>query len=534
LRQRGTLQWSSAEGGAITPREVHAMFTTRTLQVLLARIAQQPDRPALCAGGRFHTYGELGRCAARIRAALRDRLDIPLQSPGPGGAAKAPPRIGVVANDDLATYAAILAVWLEGGVYVPLHPAQPAERAFEIIDQAGLVMLLDSGVTPYPHVPTLPLARLARATGPAPGMAAPSAAADVDLAYILFTSGSTGKPKGVPLTRGNLQAFLDAFAALGYELDQSDRWLQPFELTFDLSIVCFLRPLLDGACFYTVPSEHIKFSSIAQLLDDQSLTFALMVPSTLRYLHGYFDQMHLPALRYSLFCGEALPLDLLDGWSRCAPHAAIDNVYGPTEDTIFCSRYRYRRDGGNKHCNGIVPIGRSMRAGSMIVVDHNDLPVPPGQQGELCLAGPQLTPGYLDNPGRNRQAFFHGPGDLRYYRTGDLCIEDPAGDFLFLGRIDSQVKIQGYRVELGEIEFHARAYLNGKNAVALDFPNAAGHTEVGLVVEHMLANVPALHAYLKAMLPHYMVPSKIACEDSFPLNANGKVDRNRLRKLLMA
>lgn len=351
-------------------------------------------------------------------------------------------------------------------------------------------------------------------------------------AYILFTSGSTGKPKGVQISRGNIAAFMEAFWQTGIRIDETDRCLQCFDLTFDLSVMSYLTPLVKGACTYTVPHDQIKYNYIYGLLEDHRLTFALMVPSTIRYLRPYFEEIHLPDMRYSLFCGEALPLDMTEEWSKCLPNAEIDNVYGPTEDTIFCSCYRYCREGGNKAVNGILSIGKSMNGGKMIIADDEGRELPAGQQGELCLAGRQLTPGYWKNPEKNREMFFTAEDGTRFYRTGDLCVMDEEGDIMYYGRLDFQAKIQGYRVELGEIEYHAREYLKDKNAVAVAFDNITGNTEIALFVES--AEIPAdrLTEYMRTKMPAYMIPTRILFVPQFPLNINGKTDRNRLKSML--
>jgi non-ribosomal peptide synthetase component F len=351
------------------------------------------------------------------------------------------------------------------------------------------------------------------------------------IAYILFTSGSTGKPKGVPITFGNVSAFVQSFWDLGYLVDETDRFLQPFDLTFDLSVMSYLIPALRGACVYTIPHNQIKYSYIAELLEDQELTFALMVPSTVRYLKPYFDELNLPALKYSLFCGEALPLDLTEEWSKCVPNALIDNVYGPTEDTIFCSRYRFNRSGKNKAHNGALCIGKSMTNATMIIIDENQVPARNNVQGELCLAGKQLTPRYWNNPDKTKEAFFMH-NNTRFYRTGDVCYKDEDGDVLYCGRLDHQIKVQGFRIELGEIEYHVKQFLSGQDAVCVAFENIAGNTEIGLFVETSDCDQQVLIAYLQSKLPAYMVPTKVVKCTKFPLNVNGKIDKNTLKKLI--
>ena len=235
-------------------------------------------------------------------------------------------------------------------------------------------------------------------------------------------------------------------------------------------------------------------------------------------------------MKYSLFCGEALPLDETEDWSKSLPNARIDNVYGPTENTIYCTACTYNRNGTNKESNGVMSIGKAMEGTQTIIIDENRNIVPVGEKGELCLAGVQLTPGYWQNPEKNAEAFFEKDG-TRFYRTGDLCAMDADGDILYHGRIDFQVKIQGYRIELGEIEHHAREFLAGANAVAVAFTNQAGSAEIALCIEDDKKDSASLLNYLKSKIPGYMIPSIIVYEAQFPLNVNGKIDRKALTKL---
>jgi non-ribosomal peptide synthetase component F len=333
----------------------------------------------------------------------------------------------------------------------------------------------------------------------------------------------------VPIGHGALRAFLDAFFALGHELGAGDRFLQMFDLTFDLSLMSYCVPLALGASVVTVPSDGIKYMEVYRLLEEQEITAALLVPSILAHLRPYLAEIHLPELRASLFCGEALYDDLVTEWAACAPNARVQNVYGPTEATIFCLAYDCDRGRPHKVENGIVSIGRPMKHTRILIVDEALRPVAPGEKGELCLAGAQLTPGYWNNPEKNREAFFVHEGE-RYYRTGDLCVRDADGDVMYKGRLDHQVKIQGYRVELSEIEHHARAVTGCKHAAAVACPDAAGNTAVHLYLERFEGEIPAMLDLLRGKLPPYMIPTRTTSLEALPLNANGKIDRPALAR----
>lgn len=438
--------------------------------------------------------------------------------------------IGLVANDDLETYASILALWFEGKAYVPLSPEAPVERNQIVIADAGIKTILSSNQdepkTNHIYLNT----RIVSVNSVSINKIIET---PENIAYILFTSGTTGKPKGVPISIKNLNGFVLAFEKLGIDIKSNDRCLQMFELTFDLSVMSFLIPLLKGACIYTIPKGVIKFNYIFELLDEHKLTVSLMVPSIIQYLRPYFEEINCKDMRYSLFCGEALTESITAEWQNCIPNAKIFNVYGPTEDTIFCTSYTYKKGEKNKSHHGILSIGKNMEGTDTIIVDEYNQVVTDGEQGELCLGGIQLTEGYWNNPEKNNESFFlinTNNKTNRFYKTGDIAIKDKEGDIFYIGRIDSQVKVQGFRVELSEIEFHCNAYLQNVKAVAVAFQNKLGNTEIGLAIESQEMNTDVFFAYLKSKLPAYMIPTKTIFVSSFPLNVNGKTDRNKLKQ----
>lgn len=440
-------------------------------------------------------------------------------------------QVGLIINDDLETYAAIIALWFEGKAYVPLNPESPIERNFKVIDQAEINSIIDSSNNPiYPDFNIIESKKLSETEI----NLSPVEIDENELAYIFFTSGTTGEPKGVPITRANVSAFIDAFWDLGIKIDHTDRVLQMFELTFDLSVMSYVVPLLKGSCVYTIPNDKIKYNYIFELMDEHNLTVSLMVPSILHYLRPYFDEISAPQMRYSLFCGEALPLDVTEEWSHCLPNAEISNVYGPTENTIFCTSYIFNREKVNKQHNGILCIGKSMTGVDTIIIDDKKNIQHQGEKGELCLAGKLLTPGYWKNEEKNKEAFFiteFNGKPARFYKTGDLCLVDNDGDLMYLGRIDFQTQIQGYRVELSEVEFHIKAFLDKLNAVAIAITNKIGNTEIGMVIESNEIATDELFKYLKEKMPSYMIPTQTRFVNTFPLNTNGKTDRKVLKQL---
>jgi acyl-coenzyme A synthetase/AMP-(fatty) acid ligase len=272
-------------------------------------------------------------------------------------------------------------------------------------------------------------------------------------------------------------------------------------------------------------------------MDEHDLSIAFMVPSMLNYLRPYFSEINCPKMKYSVFCGEALYQSITEEWAKCIPNARIDNFYGPTEDTIFCSYYTYSRTGTNETKNDVLSIGKAMYNNYMDVFDEENNFSNVGETGELCLSGKQLTSGYFNNEKLNQEKFFFkelSGEKMRFYRTGDLCIKNHSGNFDFIGRKDSQVKIQGYRIEMGEIEHHCRAFLKEINLITIPFCNKDNNTEIGLFIEayEQEGLVDELKKYLNSKLPAYMVPTRYYFVPVFPVNSSDKIDRVKLKNII--
>ena len=259
-----------------------------------------------------------------------------------------------------------------------------------------------------------------------------------------------------------------------------------------------------------------------------------MVPSIINYLRPYFHEINAESVRYCSFGGGALHGDIAKEWSDCLPNCKIFNYYGPTEFTVYSGFYPYNKNTHTKAHNGIISIGRPQKDSLYLVVNENNEEVPIGETGELCLGGPQITPGYWKNKEKNQASFFNYDinGEIiRFYKTGDLCIKDEAGDFLYVGRADFQVKIRGYRVELPEIEFHAKVKSPKKvSMVAIDVYNDLGNAELGLAIESTSFNTDGILEYMKTALPNYMIPMHIRFINEFPHSINGKINRKKIRE----
>jgi len=495
-------------------------FYSEILYPVLESCKQYSTKNAFCIDGVYYTYSNLGQKISNIRAAISQRVF-------------SNKRVGLIINDDIETYASIFALWLDGLCYVPLHPNWPLDRCLDICDQIGMDLILDSSRTTR-YNPDLVLSTCGIRCSEC-NLIPKDGVSEDELAYILFTSGSTGKPKGVQLSRRNLSAFMNSFWKTGIVIDEKDRCLQAFDLTFDVSVQSFLVPLTRGACCYTIPYGQIKYIYVCKLINDDKITFGAMAPSMLRYLKPYFSEFDSTSLKTCILTAEACPLCLMEEWFEYAKNVNLYDFYGPTEGTIYCTYYKLKRDAQNKSLNGIISIGKPMANVRGLIFDESGNEVPNGEKGEFCIAGDQVTCGYFNNSEKNAEAFFIKDIEgkqIRFYHTGDLCYKDADGDIMYSGRLDHQAKIQGFRVEMGEIEYHAREFLKDKNVICLAYDNKDGLTEIAMFIESDEQSTNELLDYLKSKMPSYMIPSKLIFVPVFPLNGNDKIDKIILERLI--
>jgi len=363
----------------------------------------------------------------------------------------------------------------------------------------------------------------------------PSSITSRSLAYLLFTSGSTGKPKGVMVSQRNVRHYVD-WTVNRYEITDSDRCSQTFDMTFDLSAHDMFVTWERGACV-CCPSQKALINP-GRFIIESKLTTWFSVPSTAVFMRrlGMLKPDMYPSLRLSLFCGEALPVDLVEAWTKAAPNSVVENIYGPTELTVACTAYRWNgNDPKSGYELGLVPIGEPFEDMEALVVDENLNEVPVGAAGELLMTGPQMTLGYWGEPEKTASSFINPRGRSKtYYRTGDRVRRAVPGQPLrYLGRVDNQIKVLGHRVELGEVEAVLREESDLDGAVAVGWPvlaSGAGGIEAFLQTEGI--DIASLRERLSKRLPSYMLPRHIHLLPAIPLNTNGKFDRKALLGIL--
>jgi D-alanine--poly(phosphoribitol) ligase subunit 1 len=448
--------------------------------------------------------------------------------------------IGLYTNEHINTYASIWAIMSAGCAYVPINKKHPTDRAAGIIEDANLKILLYAeeredlneikdklkDKVEFIKTNTVIDGELDYSFDAIRGE---------DLIYLLFTSGSTGRPKGVPISHQNIMALTQAhLQEPKYDFNAEDKFIQMFELTFDFSVLPTLLPFCAGASVYIVPQEGIMYLEVLQILMDHNITKAYMVPSVINYLQPRFDQFKLPHLKWSLFCGEALYEKSASGWLKCTPNGKIINTYGPTEATVFMTEYFWEESSSETY-KGVISIGKALNKMGTAIVNNDYKEVSQGEKGELVIYGPQTATHYWKDEEKTKTSFInieHKNYKGLAYRTGDLCFENENGNIMFCGRIDHQIKINGHRVELEEIEFYAKKFCGDNNLAAFTVKNKVGSISIYIVIENFDNNNKlSLVSNLKENLPAYMIPEKIFAIDKLSLSLSGKTDREKLSSL---
>ncbi|MBI2694635.1 non-ribosomal peptide synthetase [Mycobacterium nebraskense] len=517
LRQRAA--WNQTEVVYDGPACLHEMVA--------ATVARVPDAVAVTCDDRELTYAELDRRANGLAHRLRHL--------GVGPEVVVP--VLLERSEDLVV--ALLGVLKAGGAFMPLDSAQPAQRMAAMLDDVPDAPVCVTHQRQLEHLPT-------GFTGHRLCLDAPSTPSDDDatvapvagttsanLAYVIHTSGSTGKPKGTLNTHAGIRNRL-LWMQDAYRLTGDDRVLHKTPVSFDPSVWELFWPLIIGArVVIAKPEGHKDAAYLVRTIVENGVTTMHFVPSMMRRFLAEPGVAACTALRQVFCSGEALPYDLRDHFLATLD-AELYNLYGPTEAAIDVTGFHCQRG----ESGTLVPIGRPIANIRAHILDAHLQPVPVGVPGELFIGGVGLGRGYLNRPDLTASIFVADPfgGDTadpvqRLYRTGDLTRYLPDGNIDYLGRIDFQVKVRGFRIEPGEVE----AALAKHPAVAEDAvvtrTDSRGNT---ILVAHVVAAgdaVPStaeLRRFLLELLPAAMVPAVFEVRDALPLTSSGKVDRKAL------
>ncbi len=503
----------------------------RSLPALWSSVARrQPDRIALVDGAISLTYAEVDRAAAELASALR------------GAGVTRGTMVGLVVERSARLPIAILAILALGAIYVPLDPGYPAERLRYTVDDASIRIVAGDRSTMPPDLPEW--LRWVGLEGALAGCAAgttESAGQDdgpdrEDTAYVIYTSGSTGRPKGCLVTHGNVLSLVYATVPL-LRVGADDRWSLFHSAGFDVSVFELWAAWSTGAAAVVVPASAAQSpGELLRLLRDSGTSVLSMVPS----VFGQFALAHAEAgapdlsLRYVLFAGESIQPDVIDDFlGRFARPPTAVNLYGITEITVHATFKELRRP----DLRGPVasPIGRELPHLRIVLRDEGGRPVPEGEPGEIWVHGSGVARGYLNRPELTAERFRTVAGDPVGdvgYRSGDLARRLPDGELEFLGRGDQQVKLRGFRVELGEIESVLRQHEGVREvAVLTDSPAPDQRVLLALFVPMDAGNIPApvtLRDAARRLLPDYMIPHRFEAVAALPLTPSGKLDRKTL------
>jgi amino acid adenylation domain-containing protein len=512
--ERRTLleEWNATAADFPAATCIHRMFE--------AQVARTPGADAVAFRGVTLTYAELNARANRLAHHLRS-LGV-----------RPDTRVAICAERGLEMMVGLLAILKAGGAYVPLDPAYPADRLrWMLEDSAPAVLLMDgrpSAALAGIDIPTVDL-RSSRAWAECPAADPEPAGQTSDhLAYVIYTSGSTGRPKGVMNTHRGVANLL-SWMQREWGLTGGDAVLQMTSFGFDASVCELFWALTAGARVVLArPDAHRDLDHLVDVIRGEGITTINLVPSLLQAWIEHPAAGTCTTLARVLCGGEALAPALARRFGERLPHAALHNLYGPTEtaDTVATWRCGAGADGS-------IPIGRPAANNRLYVLDALAQPVPVGVAGELYVGGTQVARGYLGRPELTAERFvadpFSADRQARMYRTGDLARWLPDGNLEYLGRNDFQVKVRGFRIELGEIEARLAQHDDVREAVVMAREDGPGEKRlVAYYVSDEAIGTDEMRAHVQGRLPEHMVPAAFVWLDALPLNPNGKLDRRAL------
>lgn len=448
-------------------------------------------------------------------------------------------RVAFLGTRTAFDFISIMAILICEAVYVPINPKFPLDRIKYILNKSGaLGLLLDeqnsnlsdriwqdiekkesslSFIISGNSFQIIKASGVIRKQGKFEGGA-----------YIIFTSGTTGTPKGVPITLDNLSSYFESIDSL-YPIYSNDRVVNNSDLSFDLSVHELFSAWRNGAPLCVIRQDSGLLA--VRYVKRYEATIWTSVPSLVSISKKYntLQVESMPHIRLAFFCGEALSKQTAVYFQEASPNAQIINLWGPTEATVSFTHFQID---WSKKLPDVIPIGEPYLGQELRIIDEEGMNVQEGDIGELLQSGSQLTSGYWEAPELNKERFLIENGK-RWYRSGDLCHYHSDYGYCFHGRVDRQVKIKGYRVELQACEAALRKAAN----IDLVCVVPAKRLEDGSIIELIgivcssYVNQHFILNYLQENLPSYMIPSHIISINNFPFNSNGKIDFNLLEKM---
>jgi amino acid adenylation domain-containing protein len=507
-----------------TPRPDNTGYGGHSTQGLAEAFATQvalaPHRPAVIAGELTLSYADLDARATRL-ARILVRAGV-----------RAEDRVALMVDRSVQFVQGVLAVVRAGGAYVPIDPGLPPERVRWLLDDVSARVVLVSSRAATGHVggghtDVIVVEIDTEEDADDPDVVLPPAASLDQLAYVMYTSGSTGLPKGVAVRHGAVTAL--ALNEL-WKGDDDEVVLMSSPVAFDASTWEIWATLLNGACLVIAPPGPVEPAALRETIATAGVTRLWLTA-------GLFSVLVADApgcfagIREVWTGGDTVPAAAVRSLLECLPALSIVNGYGPTETTVFASCYRM---GSTTPLGSDVPIGEPLSGVDAYVLDGALRQLPPGVTGELYIAGSGLARGYVGRPGFTASRFVadpHGSTGTRMYRSGDLVRRNHHGQLEFVGRVDDQVKVRGFRVEPGEIEVTLERHPDLARCVVIAAGIAAEERRlIAYVVPTGMATPTAevIRRYAAEHLPSHLVPSAVVVCEALPLTSNGKVDRQEL------
>ncbi len=498
---------------------VHSSDQKTIVQIFEEQVIKTPGRIALTFEGQTMTYKKLNEKANQLARLLRQKGVTREQI------------VGIMVERSMEMVVGIIAIIKAGGAYLPIEPNFPKDRIEYMLENSQTeILMTEKDVMAEITFKGEMIDIKDKALYNQDGSNLELINQPNDLLYVIYTSGSTGKPKGVMIEHFNVVRlfFTDNFQ---YDVSEQDIWIMFHSFCFDVSVWEMYGALLFGGKLVIIPKIVAQDpKQFLQVMKAQKVTILSQTPTAFYNISK--EEMNCPdselKIRYIIFAGESLKPIMLKEWHEKYPLVKLINMYGITETTVYIT---YKEIDEIEIQNNISNIGKPIPTWTTYIFDSQQKLVPIGVTGEICIGGAGVSRGYLNRLELTNEKFIENPyipGD-RIYRSGDLAKWLPSGDMEYLGRIDFQVQIRGFRVELGEIESRLLAHVDINDVVVIDLTDASGlkYLVAYLISQRELA-VSELRNYLGQNLPDYMIPSFFVRLEEMPITSNGKVNRRAL------
>lgn len=488
-------------------------MTERLSELFEKQVDLNPDAVCVIHGNRHFTFGEIEEYANKIANWLIEKSVKPNDI------------IAILVDNPVNFYIIMLGTLKAGAAYLPLDPGYPVKRIEYILNDAPIKLFITSKNIFKEDI--LPIEKVVQFEKIKPVLITQSSARPVlkdfshdNLCYVIYTSGTTGTPKGIAIPNDAAINYVKGASKL-YGVTKNDRVYQGFKVAFDASIEEIWMAFANGATLISSASREVKEgAALIDFLNFHRITFFSTVPTLLAMLTP-----DIPTLKILVLGGEVCSKELIAPWIR--EGLRIFNTYGPSEATIIATCLECKKDAP-------VTLGKAIPNCDICILDKNLQRVPDGKEGELCIGGLGLALQYINNPEMTEKKFIIPPfTDKRYYRSGDLAFINKQGEIEYKGRIDEQVKLRGYRIEIGEIEAQINADKNVSNSAVVVHEFGTGmQFLVAYIIpkKEAVLDIEKLKKNLQAILPFYMIPSLFEIVQNFPVLPSGKVDKKSFQK----